>query len=137
MLTRNCSGGLVFRDDSVLLLCNEKQEWAFPKGVIRSETNAESVAIERVRNEAGIQAMILAPAGKTLYEFYSITRQMPVCNRIMWYVMKTSDDDEPVQISSAFSAGGFFPVLSALEKITYSQDRSLLMMAYQKYKELV
>ena len=137
MLTRNCSGGLVFRDDSVLLLCNEKQEWAFPKGVIRSETNAESVAIERVRNEAGIQAMILAPAGKRLYEFYSITRQMPVCNRIMWYVMKTSDDDEPVQISSAFSAGGFFPVLSALEKITYSQDRSLLMMAYQKYKELV
>ncbi len=137
MLTRNCSGGLVFRDDSVLLLCNEKQERAFPKGVIRSETNAESVAIERVRNEAGIQAMILAPAGKTLYEFYSITRQMPVCNRIMWYVMKTSDDDEPVQISSAFSAGGFFPVLSALEKITYSQDRSLLMMAYQKYKELV
>jgi len=137
MLTRNCSGGLVFRDDSVLLLCNEKQEWAFPKGVIRSEMNAENVAIERVKDEAGIRAMILAPAGKTLYEFYSITRQMPVCNRIIWYVMKTSDDEEPVKVSAAFSAGGFFPVISALEKITYSQDRSLLMMAYQKYKELV
>jgi hypothetical protein len=31
----------------------------------------------------------------------------------------------------------FIQVEDALDKITYSQDRSLLMMAYQKYKEIV
>ena len=30
----------------------------------------------------------------------------------------------------------FFPIEKALEIITYSQDKSLVMMAYQKYKEL-
>ena len=30
----------------------------------------------------------------------------------------------------------FFDIQVAMEKVTYSQDKSLLLMAYQKYKEL-
>ena len=33
MIVRNCAGGVVFRGDKVLLVCNDKQEWGFPKGV--------------------------------------------------------------------------------------------------------
>ena len=36
-----------------------------------------------------------------------------------------------------FSDGGFYPVDEAVDKVTYSQDKSLLMLSYQKYKELV
>jgi 8-oxo-dGTP pyrophosphatase MutT (NUDIX family) len=137
MLVRNCSGGIVFHDDSVLLLCNEKHEWCFPKGVIRSVEKPEDVALERVATEAGIQAAILSPAGRTNYEFYSITRQRPVCNKIVWYVMKALNTDVVPNSSQNFFSGDFFPVKDALEMVTYSQDKSLLMLAFQRYKELV
>ena len=137
MLERNCAGGIVFFGDSVLLLRNEKAEWCFPKGVIRTVEKPEEVALERVSYEAGVTAKILFPVGRTNYEFYSITRQKPVCNKIVWYVMRADNDTVKPNPDQNFSDGGFFPVDEALQKVTYSQDRSLLMMAYQRYKEMV
>ena len=59
------------------LLKNEKGEWVMPKGIIRDRLTAEETAIQSVRNEGGIDAGILDSAGRTYYEFYSITRQKP------------------------------------------------------------
>jgi ADP-ribose pyrophosphatase YjhB (NUDIX family) len=137
MLVRNCSGGIVFHGDEVLLIRNEKYEWSFPKGVIRSVEKPEDVAIDRVFSETGVQATVLAPAGRTNYEFYSVTRQKPVCNKIVWYVMKTNDSNLVIDPIKDAIEGGFLPIREALDKVTYSQDKSLLMMAYQRYKELV
>lgn len=137
MLVRNCSGGIVFHNDDVLLIRNEKYEWSFPKGVIRSVEKPEDVAIDRVFSETGIKATVLAPAGRTNYEFYSVTRQKPVCNKIVWYVMKTAENEVSIEPVTDAIEGGFIPVREALDKVTYSQDKSLLMMAYQRYKELV
>jgi 8-oxo-dGTP pyrophosphatase MutT (NUDIX family) len=137
MLVRNCSGGIVFSGDQVLLLQNEKHEWVFPKGVIRNGEFPDEVATRRVMLEAGVKARIISSAGRTNYEFYSISRQRPVCNKIVWYIMTCDVADAVPNESQNFLGGGFFPVDEALEKVTYSQDKSLLMLSYQKYKELV
>ena len=137
MLVRNCAGGVVFHGNRVLLLKNEKNEWVFPKGVIRSNNLAEDVAVERVAYEADIQAKVLSPAGRTNYEFYSISRMRPVCNKIIWYIMTAEDDAVHANPVQNFSEGGFFTIEEAMEMVTYSQDKSLLMMAYEKYRELV
>jgi hypothetical protein len=137
MLIRNCSGGIVFFEDSVLLMCNEKCEWCFPKGVIRTAMKPEDVAIGRVYAETGIHTAILSPAGRTNYEFYSVSRQKPVCNKIIWYVMKALDTRVLPSAEEHVTDAAFVPIKDALEKITYSQDKSIMMMAYQRYKELV
>ena len=137
MLVRNCSGGIVFSGDRVLLLQNDKHEWIFPKGVIRTDDFPEDVAAKRVLIEAGVKARIISSAGRTNYEFYSISRQRPVCNKIVWYIMSTEQTDAVPNAALDFRGGGFFPVEEALDKVTYSQDKSLLMLSYQKYKELV
>ena len=137
MLIRNCSGGIVFYQDTVLLLKNDKHEWVFPKGVIRSVERPDEVATERVAYEAGVSAMVLSPAGRTNYEFYSVTRQRPVCNKIIWYIMRAESDKVVANTAQNFSDGRFFSIKEALEKVTYSQDKSLLMMSFQRYKELV
>ena len=135
LLIRNCAGGVVFHKDKVLLLKNEKEEWVFPKGVIRTDQLAHEVAVSRVQFEAGVKADIIEPAGQTSYEFYSISRRRPVCNRITWYLM-TSDDDETVaNLEEGFSEGGFFPYEDALERITYSQDKSLLAFSHKRLVE--
>ena len=136
MLIRNCTGGIVFNGDKVLMIENDKHEWAFPKGVIRVNQKLTEVVVRRVKLETGVDAKVVAPCGKTHYEFYSITRRKPVHNNISWFIMK-SDDVKPVANKEENILNAkFFDIQVAMEKVTYSQDKSLLLMAYQKYKEL-
>jgi len=137
MLIRNCAGGVVFSGDKVFLLQNEKGEWVFPKGVIRNGELQSEVALRRVKEEGGINATIISTAGRTNYEFFSVTRQQPVCNRITWFIMMTQSEGFTIGEPEKYSKAGFFPIDQAMEKITYSQDRSLLHISYLKYKELV
>ena len=139
MIVRNCAGGIVFCGDKVLLICNDKQEWSFPKGVLKEEDKKKlsDLAVERIKLEAGVDAKVLAPCGKTNYEFYSVTRRKPVHNNISWFVMGAAEDSTAVGENCNLVAAEFKVIENALDTITYSQDKSLLMMAYQKYRELV
>ena len=137
MLVRNCAGGVVFSGEKVLLLKNEKGEWVFPKGVIRPGDLSNEVAVRRVREEAGVTAEIISTAGNTSYEFFSVTRQKPVCNKITWYIMKSPSEDYKISEEDKFLDGGFFKIDDALGLITYSQDKSLLHLSYLRYKELM
>jgi len=135
MLVRNCAGGVVFHGDKVFLLKNEKGEWVLPKGVIKNGDLSAEIAVRRVKEEGGIEAEIVSTAGSTSYEFFSLSRQKPVCNKITWYLMKAGNNDYSISKEDNFQEGGFFDINEALEKITYSQDRSLVSLSYKKYKE--
>jgi 8-oxo-dGTP pyrophosphatase MutT (NUDIX family) len=132
MLVRNCAGGVVFFEDKVLLLKNEKNEWVLPKGVIRDGELAADVAKKRVKEEAGVEAKIVSSAGRTNYEFYSYSRKTPVCNQITWYIMEAECENFAISKEDGFVEGGFFPVEKALETITYSQDKSLVSVSYRR-----
>ncbi|MEG0997587.1 MAG: NUDIX domain-containing protein [Clostridiales bacterium] len=137
MLFRECAGGIVFNGDKVFLICNEKGEWVFPKGIIKHGKTSAGVAVDRVQAEAGIDAKILSAVGETNYEFYSITRNAPVCNRIVWFLMQASNDDYKINTEDKkILEGGYYNIIDAFDKVTYSQDKSLLNIAYRKLKEL-
>lgn len=137
MIFRKCAGGVVFFDHKVFLLRNEKNEWVLPKGVVRERELLQDVALGRVRREAGIEAEILSPAGETSYEFYSMTRRSPVCNRITWYVMRATTPEYRIAFEQGFTDGDYFPVERAIELVTYSQDKALVSIAYEKYQALL
>lgn len=133
MLTRLCAGGVVFCKDKVLILRNDKGEWVLPKGVIRNGEVAREVAQKRVKYESGVEAQILSPAGETSYEFFSFSRKLPVCNKIDWFIMESDEEQIRANKEEGFLEGGFFTLEDAIEKITYSQDKSLVRLAYRKY----
>lgn len=137
MLVRNCAGGVVFFEDKVFLLRNEKDEWVLPKGVIRNGDLSYEVALRRVKEEAGVTAQIISTAGNTNYEFFSVTRHKPVCNKITWYIMKSLNGQYKVNKEENFTDGGFYDIDEALSMITYSQDKALVNLSYKKYKELL
>jgi 8-oxo-dGTP pyrophosphatase MutT (NUDIX family) len=136
MIERNCAGGVVFLGEKVFLLKNEKEEWTFPKGVIRNSEMPAEVALKRVMEEGGVIADIITVAGKTSYEFYSVNRRKPVCNKIIWFIMSTDSDRFNISEKEKFIDGGFFYIEHALQLVTYSQDKELLNMSFKKYKEL-
>lgn len=126
----------MFFGEKVLILQNDKQEWVLPKGVIRGGLHPNEVALNRVREEAGVEAQIIGPAGETSYEFYSYSRKQPVCNRITWFIMEAAEEHHRINEELGFMDGGFFPVEEAIEKISYSQDKSLVRVSYQRMKKL-
>ena len=133
MRLRNCAGGVVFHGNKVLLIRNDKGDWVLPKGVIRDGNQANVVAVERVKHEAGVDATILAPAGETYYEFFSVTRRLPICNRINWFIMKADSEEYSVNKEEGFQDGGFYTMEEAAEMITYSQDKALIDLSYEKF----
>lgn len=135
MIVRNCSGGVVFNEDKVLILKNDKDEWVLPKGKIRNGSLPTETAISRVKYETGVDANIVSTAGETSYEFFSLSRKQEVYNRIIWYVMESMDDNYKVNKEEGFKDGGFYPVDEAIDMVTYSQDKSLVSLSYKKYLE--
>jgi predicted NUDIX family NTP pyrophosphohydrolase len=133
MLTRICAGGVIFCNDRVFIMKNDKDEWVLPKGVVRNKEVSREVALNRVQHETGVDAEIVSPAGETNYEFYSQTRKMPVCNKVDWYIMESHNENFSLNKDEGFQDGGFFSIDDALEKITYSQDKSLVRLAHRKY----
>lgn len=136
MLIRNCAGGVVFNGGEVFLIQNDKEEWIFPKGKIMDFEISTETAIRKVEDEGGVKAEIVSVAGDTAYEFYSISREQPVCNKITWFVMESRDKEYEVNKHEGFLDGGFFPIEHALDLVTYSQDKSLLTLSSEKYQEL-
>lgn len=134
MLFRKCAGGVVFHGEKTFLLKNDKGEWVLPKGVVRGTASQQEVALARVKSETGVDARILEAVGETNYEFYSVSRRTPVCNRVMWYTMEAPTESFHVALEQGFTDGGWFPIEEALDQVTYTQDRSLLRLAYEKYK---
>lgn len=137
MLVRNCAGGVVFYKNKVFLLKNEKGEWVLPKGEIRNGELSNIVALKRVKDETGIEARIVSTAGQTNYEFYSVTRQKPVCNKITWYLMNSPDEKYEICEAERFIEGGFFNIEEAIDRITYSQDKALVSLSFNKLKQIV
>lgn len=137
MLTRVCAGGVVFQNKHVFLMKNDKGEWVLPKGVVRNTESSRDVAVNRVWQEGGVEARVISPAGETNYEFYSYSRKMPVCNKIDWFIMEAEDGSFSINKEAGFKDGGFYPVEEAMEKITYSQDKSLVRLAFRKYKDFL
>lgn len=135
MLIRNCAGGVVFREDKVLILKNDKDEWVLPKGKIRDSQLPPETALFRVEFEAGVKAEIVSTAGETAYEFFSITRNTPVCNKITWYIMEAGNEDLLTNKGEGFTEGGFYPINKAMDMITYSQDKSLVSLSFKRYNE--
>lgn len=136
MIFRDCAGGVVFFEDKVLLLKNEKNEWVLPKGVIRNGNLSRDVALNRVQKEAGVKAEIISSVGETCYEFFSVKRQKAVYNQIAWYLMEAESDDCKLNKEMDFKEVGFYHIDEALKKITHRQDQSLVSLSYKKYKEL-
>ena len=136
MILRNCAGGIVFFGDKVFLLKNEKDEWVFPKGVMRYDDLPAEIAQKRVLDEGGIIAYIVSIAGDTSYEFFSVTRQKPICNKITWFIMSTDSDKFNISEKEKFQEGGFFDIEEAIKLVTYSQDKALLNLSYKKYAEI-
>lgn len=138
MFVRDAIGGMVFYQEQVLLLQNEKNEWGFPLYSVRGiqeESLRETILTEGLLELTHLNVKVKKYVGRSEYEFYSFTRRRPVRNEIRWYLLVIDQDEKPfIELkddNAKYIEAGFFSIEDAMDMITYSQDREKLATAYK------
>lgn len=126
------AGGIVFKDNKVLLTKHsQNHHWSFPKGLLdHPEQTTEESALREVREEGGIVAEIVDKVGysKYVYTFNGEKIFKIVTYFLMEYVSGDhKDHDWEVEDS------GWFDPEEALNRLTFSQDKTLLKKAVEMY----
>ncbi|NSW89751.1 MAG: NUDIX domain-containing protein [Firmicutes bacterium] len=137
MLVKNCAGGLVFWEDKVFLLKDERGEWIFPKGVIQKDELPAEAALRVAKETAGITAEIVSTEGRASYEISSKTHQNPIYNKIIWYVMISQNNEYQVKKDKGYKSGGYYSIGEAMELLTHNNNKAILNFLSKKLSEMV
>lgn len=137
MIVKNCAGGLIFWENKVFLLRDEKGEWNFPKGVIRKNELPAEASLRIANETAGITAEIVSTEGCPSIEISSNSNQNPIYNKIIWYVMISKSNKYLVKKEKGFKSGGYYDVSEAMELLTQNNNKAMLNFLSKKLPEMV
>lgn len=126
MLYRNYIGGVVFHKDKVFMIQNEKFEWILPRVRIDEFGHSKNIYVDLFWQYFKMEIALKEHIGDSVYEFYSVSREVPMCNTVIWYEAKTLEESFTLTKVKGRENAGFYGVKDALEKLTYTQEREIL-----------
>jgi 8-oxo-dGTP pyrophosphatase MutT (NUDIX family) len=103
------SGGVVYRQtkdtiDIVIIAVGEKRRWQLPKGLVNRGENPNQTALREVREETGIDSILLDLIDKIEYWYYgqSGSKRIRFHKVVHFYLLKfqsgnTEDHDQEVE----------------------------------------
>lgn len=118
------AGGVVFRDERLPLYLvirprRRRDEWVLPKGHIEAGEEPQQTAIREVREEAGVNAEIVAPIGALTYA----TPRREI--RGVWFLMRHLGSAPPSEEREV----RWLPYPDALRHLTFEGSREILERA--------
>lgn len=111
------AGGIIVWRDRVVLRRTLRGEWVFPKGWIDPGETPEETALREVREETGIRAQIVNPAGIASYEADGEERA------VSYYLMRVTDSPEWADHAGIDAAS--FPADEVGQVLTFDNNREL------------
>lgn len=111
------AGGIIVWRDRVVLRRTHLGEWVFPKGWIDPGETPEETAVREVREETGIRAQIVNPAGNASYEADGEVRE------VAYYLMRVTDSPEWAEHAGIDAAS--FPADEVGRVLTFDNIREL------------
>ena len=94
----SCGGLVIFRSKILLLYKNYNNRyegWVLPKGTVEPGEIHEATALREVKEEAGVDAVIVEYIDKTMYSF--VVPEDTVSKEVHWYLMRSSCYDSKPQ----------------------------------------
>lgn len=134
------AGGVIYRisEDGcevALVLVRGGTAWCLPKGLIDSGETPELAAAREVKEETGLNGRIICKLGIISYWYYIKGENTKVQKTVHFYLMvyisgSTADHDFEVDKAE------WFPIKTALKKISFKGDRSILEKARTRIEEM-
>ena len=134
MITEVSAGGVIFKDNGILILRKQNGEWVMPKGHVDPGERAEEAAVREVFEETGVRAKVIGEVGQTQYQFHTpsgeIRRKV-----VHWHLMELGGRTKELRIEPIFTEGAFVPVEVALKTLTFENDKEIVRRAVEQHKE--
>ena len=140
MVNEHSAGGVVFKDNLVLLIRNYKPQrgvefWGFPKGHIEQGESDTEAALREVNEETGIVAKINQKIADKEYSAGFNDNKEEIWKKVSYFLMEFVSGEVTPQ-KDELSDAIWATIDEALLKLTFDTDKDLLQQA-KKLKKLV
>ena len=128
------AGGIVFKDNQVLLISNaamrdpKKAYWGFPKGHIEQGEKGIEAAVREVKEETGIEAVVLEKLGESKYVFTKNDEK--IFKIVPYFLMEYVSGELKKQDLEILEVMWVDPE-EALKRLSFSQDKAFLKKALE------
>ncbi|PID79776.1 MAG: NUDIX hydrolase [Clostridiales bacterium] len=130
------AGGVVFLDNTMLLLMKTNGDWVLPKGRIEQNEHRMQTALREVLEEADVKAIIHEYLGTIHYEFYNTWRNNEMTSKtVHWYLMTTRSKHCYPQREEGFKLAKFIAIDDVLSMVRYDDERKIVKKAIALYRE--
>jgi len=132
------AGGVVFFNNSILLLKKINGDWVLPKGRMESGETLEETALREVKEESDVKANIVEYLGDIKYTFRnSWSHNETTLKTVYWYLMRArSFDCHPLK-TEGFVEAKFIHINNVEEKARYADERQIISLAVGKIKKII
>ncbi len=130
------AGGVVFKQNSILLLKKANGDWVLPKGKIEPGESKYDTALREVREESGVSAKTLDYIGSISYKFKNVWSHYKLIEKtVHWYIMVTEQDFCEPQREEGFIKATYFDMDKAQRLVRYVDERKMVRKAIDIYKD--
>ncbi len=118
------AGGIVFYNNSILLLKRPSGIWVLPKGRIEKGESSKEAALREVKEETGISAKIIGEAGTIYYSFYD--NNLKYNKKVVWYTMDLVSGELKPQKEEGFVDAKFVSLRDIDQKKMHFNEYSII-----------
>ncbi|MCD6434843.1 MAG: NUDIX domain-containing protein [Clostridiales bacterium] len=127
------AGGIVIKEESILMLRKINGDWVLPKGRIEINESESEAAIREVEEETGISAEILSFIGNINYKYRNIWFDDEVIDKyVTWYLMmETKGKLFPLR-KEGFVEAKYIPIDRFEDYAKYDDEKKMIREAVKK-----
>lgn len=129
------AGGVVFYNDSILLLKKKNGYWVLPKGHVESGETRKEAALREVQEEGGVIGTILEYIDFIEYEFVDFRNDNQfIHKKVWWFIMNAETPEKQPQLEEGFIEASYIPLEEAADLAKHEDERKIIKKAIEIYK---
>jgi 8-oxo-dGTP pyrophosphatase MutT (NUDIX family) len=126
----NSAGGIVLKDNSILMLRKTNGDWVLPKGRIEEGESEDEAAIREVEEESGITATAISRLGQINYQYRNIWYDNEMIDKyVIWFLMYEIKGALKPQHEEGFVEARYIPIELFEEKAKFEEEKHMIRKA--------